>query len=115
MSARLLKKVLKEQEQKKQHVIEEEEQEELLNDDEPVSPDSGAGSSKNPFDLLNEGDDADEDNADQVQSLNPSFLKVLFFFRIKSFIAFEPGLSVFNNNMSRTKLKICDFNVVLKC
>ncbi|PPD72449.1 hypothetical protein GOBAR_DD30648 [Gossypium barbadense] len=66
MSARLLKKVLKEQEQKKQHVIEEDEQDELLNDDESVSPDSGAGSSKNPFDLLNEGDDADEDNADQV-------------------------------------------------
>ncbi|KAE8703617.1 hypothetical protein F3Y22_tig00110467pilonHSYRG00146 [Hibiscus syriacus] len=64
MSARLLKKVLKEQEQKKQPVIEEDEQE--LQESE--SPDAGAGSSKNPFDLLNEGDDADEDNSDQVSA-----------------------------------------------
>ena len=64
MSARLLKKVLKEQEQHKQQVIEEEEEEEL-NGDESESPDSGARSFKNPFDLLNEGD-GDEDNADQV-------------------------------------------------
>ena len=65
MSARLLKKVLKEQEQQKQQVIEEEE-EEQLNGDESEWPDSGARSSKNPFDLLNEGDDGDEDNVDQV-------------------------------------------------
>ncbi|XVF22244.1 hypothetical protein REPUB_Repub12eG0156900 [Reevesia pubescens] len=66
MSARLLKKVLREQEQKKQHVIEE--AEEQLNRDESESPDSGARSSKNPFDLLNEGDDGDEDNDDQVDA-----------------------------------------------
>ncbi|MBA0729815.1 hypothetical protein Golax_023145, partial [Gossypium laxum] len=48
----------------------EDEQDELLNDDESVSPDSGAGSSKNPFDLLNEGDDADEDNADQYWEMD---------------------------------------------
>ncbi|XVF33045.1 hypothetical protein REPUB_Repub17cG0134500 [Reevesia pubescens] len=63
MSARLLKKALKEQEQKQ--VIEEEEE---LNGDESESPDSGARSSKNPFDLLNEGDDLDEDNSDQVDT-----------------------------------------------
>ncbi|KAK8654440.1 hypothetical protein V6N13_128408 [Hibiscus sabdariffa] len=67
MSARLLKKVLKEQEQKKQPVIDEDEQE-LQNDDESESPDAGAGSSKNPFDLLNEGDDAEEDSSDQVSA-----------------------------------------------
>ncbi|XVE77371.1 hypothetical protein DITRI_Ditri13aG0056900 [Diplodiscus trichospermus] len=65
MSARLLKKVLKDQEHKKQHEIEEEEDQQL-NGDEWESPDFGARSSKNPFDLLNEGDDGDEDNADQV-------------------------------------------------
>lgn len=63
MSARLLNKVLKEREQQKQHVIEEEEQ---LNGGESESPDSGARSSVNPFDLLNEGDDEDEGNPDQV-------------------------------------------------
>ncbi|XP_021281378.1 transcription factor 25 [Herrania umbratica] len=65
MSARLLNKVLKEREQQKQHVIEEEEQ---LNGDESESPDSGARSSANPFDLLNEGDDEDEGNPDQIDS-----------------------------------------------
>lgn len=80
MSARLLKKVLKEQEQQKQQVIEEEE-DELLNCDESESPDSSARSSKNPFDLLNEGDE-DEDNADQVWFLNPIIFIVSFFLRL---------------------------------
>ncbi|XP_007051358.2 PREDICTED: transcription factor 25 [Theobroma cacao] len=65
MSARLLNKVLKEREQQKQHVIEEEEQ---LNGGESESPDSGARSSVNPFDLLNEGDDEDEGNPDQMDA-----------------------------------------------
>ncbi|XWS76775.1 hypothetical protein CRYUN_Cryun01aG0206700 [Craigia yunnanensis] len=68
MSARLLKRVLKEQEQQKQLIEEEEEEEEELNVGESKSPDSGARSSKNPFDLLNEGDDGDEDKADQVDA-----------------------------------------------
>ncbi|XVF72896.1 hypothetical protein PTKIN_Ptkin12aG0157500 [Pterospermum kingtungense] len=70
MSARLLKKVLKEQEQQKQRVIEEEEEgDDQLNGDESESPDSGARSSMNPFDLLNEGDDGGEDKSDQVDAL----------------------------------------------
>ncbi|GMI69525.1 hypothetical protein like AT2G46900 [Hibiscus trionum] len=67
MSARLLKKVLKELEQNKQHLIEEDDQE-LLNDDESESSDAGAGSSKNPFDLLNEGDDTEEEDPDQASA-----------------------------------------------
>ncbi|OMO64143.1 Transcription factor 25 [Corchorus capsularis] len=68
MSARFLKKILKEQEQQKQRVIEEEE-EEQLNGEESESPDSSSRPSKNPFDLLNEGDEEDEDNFDQVDEL----------------------------------------------
>ncbi|GLU00917.1 hypothetical protein SLE2022_182520 [Rubroshorea leprosula] len=67
MSARLLKKALKEQGQRTQQFIAEEEDddEQQLNGDESESPDSGTRSLKNPFDLLNEDDE--EDNPDQVE------------------------------------------------
>ncbi|GLU00914.1 hypothetical protein SLE2022_182490 [Rubroshorea leprosula] len=67
MSARLLKKVLKEQEQRSHQFIAEEEDddEQQLSGDESESSDLGTRSLKNPFDLLNEDDE--EDNPDQVE------------------------------------------------
>ncbi|KAE8700962.1 UNC93-like protein 1-like isoform X1 [Hibiscus syriacus] len=41
---------------------------------ESESPDAGAGSSKNLFDLLKEGDDADEDDSDQVSAADDETL-----------------------------------------
>ncbi|XP_021896812.1 transcription factor 25 [Carica papaya] len=65
MSARLLKKVLKEQEQLEQEEKRRQE-EEQLDDDESDSFDSGGRSSKNPFDLLNDDDDDDDPEPNQV-------------------------------------------------
>lgn len=59
MSSRLFKKVVKEQEQIQQQ-RQETEEEQQLNDDESESPESGSRPSKNPFDLLNDGDDDPE-------------------------------------------------------
>ena len=65
MSARYLKKVLREQEQRNQKlVVAEEEDEQELNDEEPESPDLGGRPTRNPFDLLNENDE--DDTPDQV-------------------------------------------------
>ncbi|GMY09146.1 transcription factor 25 [Fagus crenata] len=58
MSARYLRKVLKEQEQERPLQIEEEE--DHRNGNQSDSPDSGTRSSINPFDLLNDQDDPDQ-------------------------------------------------------
>lgn len=66
MSARLLKKVLKEQEQQQRQRFEEEEDEEQEEAESPVSANRPA---INPFDLLNNNDDDDPD-PDQVSFSN---------------------------------------------
>ncbi|KAK9269864.1 hypothetical protein L1049_025437 [Liquidambar formosana] len=65
MSARLLRKVLKEQEQQQQKLEDPEIAHGQLNGDDSDSPDSGTRSSKNPFDLLND-DDHQEGNDSEI-------------------------------------------------
>lgn len=86
MSARYLKKVLKQQEQQQQ-------QEEIDDDDDDedhlrgnqsdLSPDSGSRPSINPFDLLN---DDDQDDPDQVPGCPPSFYFEFFRFNFVTII-----------------------------
>ena len=76
MSARYLRKVLKEQEQERPLQIEEEEEEDHRNGNQSDSPDFGTRSSINPFDLLN-----DQDGPDQVP------LPRLFIYFIFKFLA----------------------------
>lgn len=77
MSARYLKKVLKEQEQQQMTKLADYEiEEDQLNvDDESESPNSSAPPSKNPFDLLNDGDDDDHDQEIDSENAEDTFIK----------------------------------------
>lgn len=76
MSARYLKKVLKQQEQQQQQEeIDDDEEDHLRGNQSDLSPDSGTRPSINPFDLLN---DDDQDDPDQVPGCPPLFILSFF-------------------------------------
>lgn len=76
MSARYLKKVLKQQEQQQQQQeIDDDEEDHLRGNQSDLSPDSGPRPSINPFDLLN---DDDQDDPDQVPGCPPLFILSFF-------------------------------------